>query len=125
LRDLAAAPRHRHAHAEADRLRERFLGGKARRQVADAALLELRATGAEDLDLVRAEDTLRERVAAPREHAADAADVADVGADAEDHRRPHGRPKDAERPLGGQRPKGAWGEVISPGRARSHGGTRG
>ena len=47
LDDLAAAPGHRHAHAQADRLRERLLGREARRQVADAALLELRAAGVE------------------------------------------------------------------------------
>ena len=72
--------------AEADRLRERLLGGKARRQVADAALLELGPARGKDGKLVDAEDALGEAVAAPRQDGADAADVADVGADAEDHR---------------------------------------
>src|SRR5213079_3208522 len=53
LDNLTVAPGHRHAHAEPDRFRERFLGREASREIAQSALFDLRAPQAKDLDLVR------------------------------------------------------------------------
>ena len=78
----------------------------------------LGATRAEHGELVRTEDALGERIAAPREDAADAAHVANVGADAEDHRRSRGRPQGAGRPLGKRRTQRAREHLIGPGRSR-------
>ena len=51
-----------------------------------AAFIALPALAAEHRDLVWPEDALGEAVAAAREDGTDPAHVADVGADAEDHR---------------------------------------
>ena len=72
---------------EADRLRERLLGGEARREVAHAALLELGAARAEDSISCGAEHAARRSARRARaSDGRDAAHVADVGADAVDHR---------------------------------------
>ena len=86
MHHVAGAPGHRHAHAQADRLRECLLGGEARRQVVHAALLDARTPVGEIGDLVRPEHLVGEALAAPRQRIGDAAHVADVGADAVDHR---------------------------------------
>ena len=70
---------------QADGLGEGLFGREARRQIGLAARLDPGPALAEDSQLMRAQHFLGKALAAARQRGADAADVADVGADAVDH----------------------------------------
>src|SRR4051812_32112114 len=82
LGDLAAAPRHGHAHAQADGLAEGLLGGEAGGQETDSALGPARRARPPGGEFAVGEDAAGEPVAVPLERRPDAPHVADVGADA-------------------------------------------
>src|SRR5471032_172247 len=82
---LRGRPGHRHAHSQADRLGERFLGGEAGGDEADAARRVLGLARQVLFHLLRTEDLGGETVAVARQGRLDARDLADVGTDAVDH----------------------------------------
>ena len=85
IEDLAITPGHRAADAQADGLGEGLLGTEAGGQVANAARRRALAAGVEDLQFFGAQHAFGKAIAAPLQHRSDAADVAQIGADAVDH----------------------------------------
>ena len=79
------APGHGHDHAQANGFAKGFFGGKARGQVAQAALGPALAAGAPSGQFVGGQNFFGEAFAMALKAGADAADVADVGANAVDH----------------------------------------
>ncbi|MNL55664.1 hypothetical protein D3C87_1790940 [compost metagenome] len=81
---LHTPPRHGHAHAQADGLGKRFLGGKAGRQKAHAAHRVTGTARMEFLQFFSAQDLFREPVAMPFQRTFNPVDAQQVHADASD-----------------------------------------
>ena len=82
---LTRAPGHGHVHAQPDGLAEGFLGGKARSQVAHAALGPPRAARTPGGQLAIGQHLFGKPLAVALQTGRDAAHIADVGANAVDH----------------------------------------